>query len=986
MLDAANSIDYIDITSTSSFSDLANEFINTEPVDTIDPVITLEQEALSAFKQAVYDIKEIRARRVCQNAVSMGKDSTLLLLASLEAHKQLINEGKIAQDAVFIVSTINTGVENHLMQMLVHEEVARLRAYCEVQKINLDVRFATPPLSRQWASLFLSGHKMLSTARLNSDCSVILKINSSERIERDIKATYGDVCILIGSRLDESTARAQSLKSKNQASRDVMDFLDNVEAKREENVFAPISHITTEQVWLLLRRAGTNPIIKPTSEDFSLSSYADNHLLLSVVYGDSTDGTCPTTSKNVPGQGIGGCGKSSRTGCSVCLRVGRDSSGEAQNRLPRHSVISDNMLKVRNYMAFVAEDMSKRTWHTRAIDQTTGAIAAYPNVLNAQTIDELIKLLIQCTIDDYFRAKQFKQRVRVGDEMLDKGYADIINDTTLTARERELFADVYKRHAQNQLHTPMSKEISMYLSFVHARDGMKLPPYRAIALWKELYEDFIDAVNECIYTEHSKNNFINIEEAHAMTVKEYEQKGIRMPYPEVDASKAPKEDVPDAVMIMPEISLDEYDYVPHTGMFSAEDVAGCMVDVEHDKIKLPLTQASKILPSDHTITSSSVSLRGFVMDDSFSVFRQKRKSVAAKKELSKRANTKVSRKNGQFKVVTKGRTSVGSHSFSQRTNDTVLTQRLASQVSTPKLSLKPHFIPMNEANDETVGTYALSVEGFYNWIDYDGYERAMEKHDAFIEHKRANGQSIYYWSGIHVVEEMQRYGLFDLSVNAIRSSMNSLKRTAYFGDMGLFRLSDEDFTELATLSSKDEGYQEALVKFNHLHVKSVMSMPDYRNLKAQTLIGIRKARNANRAILKRQREWFLKDALAHDLHQVEGYFTDLLTDLYFQVDYYLNDLSVSNYGRSAIEGYAKFLSSALTDEVYFTRFLSAAARKQIKRDLNAKQKVTQLRKRIHSTLIEMQILSTFDIEWQEFKGQQVSIKKKPVEFESTVIW
>ena len=81
MLDAANSIDYIDITSTSSFSDLANEFINTEPVDTIDPVITLEQEALSAFKQAVYDIKEIRARRVCQNAVSMGKDSTLLLLA-----------------------------------------------------------------------------------------------------------------------------------------------------------------------------------------------------------------------------------------------------------------------------------------------------------------------------------------------------------------------------------------------------------------------------------------------------------------------------------------------------------------------------------------------------------------------------------------------------------------------------------------------------------------------------------------------------------------------------------------------------------------------------------------------------------------------------------------------------------------------------------------------------------------------------------------
>ncbi len=650
--------------------------------------------------------------------------------------------------------------------MLVQEETEKLTRYCQQHNINLDLRFATPPLSKTWASLFLSGHKMLSTARLNSDCSVILKINSAERIERAIKAQYGDVVILIGSRLDESIARANSLKSRKQDERDVNDFLSKLTAKREDNVFAPISHITTEQVWLLLRRAGVEPIKTPLLSTFSLPSYSNNHMLLGIIYGDSTDGTCPTTSKKVTGQGVGGCGKSARTGCSLCFKVSNDHSATMQNRMPRHAVISDNMLKVRNYMSYVAEDMSKRTWHTRAIDKTTGAIAAYPNVLSAKTIDMLIKLLIQCTVDEHFRAEQFKQHVNVGDEMLDKGYADIVNDNSLSAAERELFADVYKRHAIKPLHTPITQEICMYLSFIHSRDGMKLPPYRAIALWQQLHDDFIDDVNELVGEEYAKNNYISIEKAHALMIKQYEDKGVRIPYPDVDLATAPQDEVPDAVMITPEFSLAEFDYVPHTGMFSAEDVVGCMIDVEQQSIKLPFTQARRLLPKDFN-GGDDIELRGFVMDDSFGVFRPEKKDVPIKKEFSKRANTKVSRKAGKFKVIQKGRTSVGSYSFSERTCDTVLTKRLMHKISTPKLAIKPEFTPLNEANDETIGTYAVSMEGYYNWLDYGGFERAIETHNEFITKRLSRGESIYYWSGVHVVEEMQRYGLFDLSPSAI---------------------------------------------------------------------------------------------------------------------------------------------------------------------------------------------------------------------------
>jgi 3'-phosphoadenosine 5'-phosphosulfate sulfotransferase (PAPS reductase)/FAD synthetase len=986
MFDTSNSIiNCVDLSpSFSDFEKLASEFELGEPVEKIDPVIELEQDALTAFNQAIADIKAIRAQRVCQNALSFGKDSTLLLLASLEAHKQLIAEDVIDQDSPFVVSTIDTGVENHLMQILVHEEVDRLKLYCEAQGINLKVHFATPPLSKTWAALFLSGHKMLSTARLNNDCSVILKINSSERIEKEITELYGDVCILVGSRTDESARRAQSLQKRNQASRDVLDFLEGLNSKREDNVFAPISHITTDQVWLLLRRAGTDPIVKPSSKQMHVPSYADNHLLLAVIYGDSSDGTCPTTSKNVTGQGIGGCGKSSRTGCSLCLKVFKDTSGEAQNRLPRHSVISDNMLKVRNYMAFVAEDMSKRTWHTRAIDKTTGAIAAYPNVLNAQTIDELIKLLIQCTVDEHFRAKQFKLRVKAGDEMLDKGYADIINDTTLSDRERELFASVYKRHAQEPLHKPISYEICMYLSFIHSRDGIKLPPYRAIALWQKLYVQFIADVEEKVYEEYSKNHFINLEDAHKLVVKEYEDKGFRLPYPDVDINQAKRDSAPDAVMLLPDTSFEDFNYVPHTGLFNAEEVVGCMIDIEHDTINLPLSQASKLLPRDHNVTDTMVSLRGFKMDDSHTTFRNELNNVNPKKEFSKRTVAKVSRKAGNFKVTARGRTSVGSHSFSKRTKDTVLTSRLCSAVSAPKLSLRPHYIPLNGGVDDTLGTYELSFEGLCNWEDYGGFETAMQTHNDFISRKKSLGESIYYWSGVHVVEEMQRYGLFDLSEQAIKSSMYNLKRTAYFGSMGLFRLSDEAFQELASSYKNSEG--STLKKFEHLYVKSIMSMKKYRDYKANILIKIRADRNAERKKIKAHHQMFLADNLMHDLRSAEQYFESLMFDFDSQIHYYETHLSISNFGRSAIEAYAKYLSNVFSDEVTFARYLSVKTRKQMKSELNAKQKITRLRRKLYNQLTQMDSLSDFDIEWPGFKKSQLSVKQKPVEFAHNLVW
>ena len=111
-----------------------------------------EVQAYALFEKAVSDIKIIRKEYICVYASSFGKDSTLTLLAGLQAHLELISEGELDQDAPFIVTTIDTKVENHLMSMLVKHEIARLKSFATRNNINIVVKVASPNMSRQWAS------------------------------------------------------------------------------------------------------------------------------------------------------------------------------------------------------------------------------------------------------------------------------------------------------------------------------------------------------------------------------------------------------------------------------------------------------------------------------------------------------------------------------------------------------------------------------------------------------------------------------------------------------------------------------------------------------------------------------------------------------------------------------------------------------------------------------------------------------------------
>lgn len=782
-----------------------------------------QQESHALFRKAVEDIKAIRRKYITVCACSFGKDSTVVLLANLTAHIELMREGELDSQSPLVVSHIDTGVENFLMQMLCNWEIKRLKRYCKLANINLDFRFSIPPLAKQWGSLFLSGLKIISSARTNNDCSVVMKIDNAQRLERSIEKDYqGRVVTLLGSRLDESVARATKMR---RAGTDKVTAETLITSdKPDDRVFAPIMDMNDEDVWNIIRGAGESPI---TAMGYEISSWAPNHRLLNIIYADSKDGSCQYSAKKIKGDKAqaGGCGGSARTGCYTCAKAVTDKSGEEQVKKPRYAAIAGNMLKVRNYIMYVAQDIKYRTYHSRAVDHTTGAIALQPNVLRAEIIDKLMWLLTQVTFDDHERAERFKMLVSQGKEMEDKGYSDIMTDSSLSEEDRRELAEVYREQAQRHLIKPMTFDIALYLSAIHSRDGIRLPPHRAIWIWNEVAS------------------------------------GKRIPYPDVDPRDATVSDIPDAIMAIPSEhvtypSINEFDFL------SVTDADSCEIDLSQNHTKLPVRDAKHFLVGDDAshIESASdsdmIGLNGIKAIKWASKIRNTPLSRPVPKKYSKRAVKKASRKDGGYKVLERGRTSLDSPSFSMRTPTPNLSAKMTSDIPlyvhdtgvTESLNLDP--------DSDVITGFDINRDAMYDWIQFGGLESALEAHDDAIRLRQRHENTIYFYGGMGAFQHYNRYGVFRLNENALINTKRILQRTGYFSRLGLFMLDEDAIVDISTRHSDDiaiklSEYRNTQARSIRIDITSILPMAEYRQFKAGKLLNIRKQRNSKRKALKR---------------------------------------------------------------------------------------------------------------------------------------
>lgn len=553
--------------------------------------------------------------------------------------------------------------------------------------------------------------------------------------------------------------------------------------------------------------------------------------------------------------------------------------------------------------------------------------------------------------------------------MLDEGYADIFSDNDLSIEDKEIFAKVYKEFAITPLLAPMTRDICLYLSAVHSRDGIKLPPYRALHHWVTLVDKFKTDVEEARYDfpDHS------LDKAFAKITAEYERKGIRETYPDKDPAKGTISDIPDAVMIIPKFSFDQFSYMPHTSGVDLESAEGCLIDSRLPSTKIPFKLAKRMFDTKTLAklgdnkNSDLVHISGF--NQSFNLhntFTETPKDKPVKLRFSKRSIKKVSRAKGQYKVVERGRTSLDKPSFGPRTSDVNLALKIKNEIPCIYPSIGKVYEPFLEIDEEAANAYEIDELSVMAWEDYDGLEHALKAHDDAVAINTKWEKHIYFYGGAQAFESLMRWGVLNLNTVARRNTMMILKRTQYFSTIGLFRLDDKRFVDFVTQRLDTPSFEMADFVDTKSSVKimaeKILPMPEYRSYKAKVLLSIRQARNENRKTLKAKYNQFLADPVNVALSAAEKSLNEMIdrvvvmseqySDAVFTHEHNLFDSTDLKWAvKNTYLPFFRLIFSYTQSLTYFYELLPKSVVKKIKNDMSLRQQTENLMHSINQSFV-----------------------------------
>ena len=233
---------------------------------------------------------------------SGGKDSTMLLQLVWYALKREIDGFR--QRPIYVVCN-NTLVENPKILRYTDTILKKVEKAAAEQSFPLYVQRTTPQLEDTfWVNLLGKGYPAPNnTFRW---CTERLKINPTTEFIKKKISEVGQAIILLGTRKDESSARANSIENNK----------SHIEGNRlrkhplpNAKVFSPLTEVTTDEVWSYLLQ-----VPSPWG--------AENRELIT-IYKNAMGGDCPL----IMDISTPSCGNS-RFGCWVCTVVKRDRSME----------------------------------------------------------------------------------------------------------------------------------------------------------------------------------------------------------------------------------------------------------------------------------------------------------------------------------------------------------------------------------------------------------------------------------------------------------------------------------------------------------------------------------------------------------------------------------------------------------------------------------------------------------------------------------
>lgn len=348
-------------------------------------------DKMSLAAQAIDSIKKVLKTKMLSVAWSSGKDSSALLGLVVQAAQQLVQEGVAFQR--ILVTHGDTGVENPEVRAYADSEISRIEAYAKRRGIPLRVLVARPSMSESWALRVIGGRAIPAFPGGNHDCSTDMKVQPMNRLRKKVAgAAKGDLVTAIGTRFEESPARAARMRERGERPDEPWKGDDGA------MYISPIAEWTADDVWEYLGycKNGAPDFLTFSDFDGVWRIYADAAGTSCAVVGDMA-----TKGRSKP------CG--ARTGCWACTPIGRDKSLETMIETDERYAYLRGLNRLQRFFVNTRFDLSRRTWLGRTIDEM-GYVRVAPDVYSPSMLKELLQYAL--TLDAVERKDAWSRGTR----------------------------------------------------------------------------------------------------------------------------------------------------------------------------------------------------------------------------------------------------------------------------------------------------------------------------------------------------------------------------------------------------------------------------------------------------------------------------------------------------------------------------------------------------------------------------------------------